>query len=98
MTFGAYRERAQPSSLPEGKANDMARITTVILDADDTLWHNEKYFQIAETRFLAALAPYANGSSVRQELAKCIVRNIDAYGYGAKSFTLSMIETAIRSG
>ena len=35
-------------------------ITTVGLDADDTLWHNETIFRLTQARFVALLADHAD--------------------------------------
>ncbi|MBS0333844.1 MAG: HAD family hydrolase, partial [Proteobacteria bacterium] len=35
-------------------------ITTVGLDADDTLWHNETIFRLTQDRFRALMADYAD--------------------------------------
>lgn len=64
------------------------------LDADDTLWHNMRHFDAAETAFFAMMAPYADASVARDRLEETSSANLRVYGYGAKSFTLSMIETA----
>jgi putative hydrolase of the HAD superfamily len=73
-------------------------IDLVCLDADDTLWHNMRFFAAAEAAFVAMLAPFAEAGIARETLAKVEVRNLPLYGYGAKSFTLSMIETALQLG
>jgi putative hydrolase of the HAD superfamily len=65
------------------------------LDGDDTLWHNERVFSMIEERFEALLAPWAPGDEVAARLLEVERRNLDVLGYGVKSFTLSMIETAI---
>ena len=70
-------------------------IDLICLDADDTLWHNMRFFAAAEDAFVAMLAPFAEAGIARDRLAAVEVRNLPLYGYGAKSFTLSMIETAI---
>lgn len=64
------------------------------LDADDTLWHHLRHFIAAEHAFAALMAPYADEATARARLETISVANIPHYGYGAKSFTLSMIETA----
>jgi len=69
-------------------------IALICLDADDTLWHNMRYFAAAEEAFAAMLAPFAKAGVARERLLEVEVRNLAHYGYGAKSFTLSMIETA----
>ncbi|NJC41447.1 putative hydrolase of the HAD superfamily [Brevundimonas alba] len=69
-------------------------ITTVGLDADDTLWHNETIFRLTQTRFLELLSEH-DTEAVQQRLAEVERRNLRLYGYGVKGFTLSMIETAM---
>lgn len=69
-------------------------ITTVGLDADDTLWHNETVFRLTQARFLQLLADH-DGDLVHARLAEVERRNLRLYGYGVKGFTLSMIETAM---
>ena len=70
-------------------------IDLICLDADDTLWHNMRYFAAAEAAFADMLAPFAEAGIALERLSEVEVRNLRHYGYGAKSFTLSMIETAI---
>jgi len=71
------------------------RITTVGLDADDTLWHNETLFRLTHARFVDLLAPHADPETLEARLAEAETRNLRLYGYGVKGFTLSMIETAL---
>lgn len=70
-------------------------ITTVGLDADDTLWHNETIFRLTHDRFAALLADRADPAEIESRLAATEQRNLRLYGYGVKGFTLSMIETAM---
>ncbi|HEV2081964.1 MAG TPA: HAD family hydrolase [Brevundimonas sp.] len=70
-------------------------LTTIGLDADDTLWHNETIFRLTQARFLDLLAPHGERSDVEARLAQVEGRNLRLYGYGIKGFTLSMIETAM---
>jgi putative hydrolase of the HAD superfamily len=65
------------------------------LDADDTLWHNETLFRLTHERFNELLAPWAAAPTVEEALATVERRNLGLYGYGAKGFTLSMLETAL---
>ena len=65
------------------------------LDADDTLWHNETLFRLTHDRFNTLLAPWADAARVEDALAAVERRNLGTYGYGAKGFTLSMLETAL---
>ena len=70
-------------------------ITTVGLDADDTLWHNETIFRLTHARFVDLLADHGDEATIEAHLAETEQRNLRIYGYGIKGFTLSMIETAM---
>ena len=70
-------------------------ITTVGLDADDTLWHNETLFRLTHARFVALLADHGDEATIGARMAETEKRNLRLYGYGVKGFTLSMIETAM---
>jgi putative hydrolase of the HAD superfamily len=71
------------------------RITTVGLDADDTLWHNETIFRLTQERLRSLMADIADPETLSAKLAEVERRNLRLYGYGVKGFTLSMIETAM---
>jgi putative hydrolase of the HAD superfamily len=71
------------------------RITTVGLDADDTLWHNESIFRMTQARFRDLMADHAEPAFLDSRLAEVERRNLALYGYGVKGFTLSLIETAM---
>jgi putative hydrolase of the HAD superfamily len=71
------------------------RLTLIAFDADDTLWHNERFFQEAQQRFFSLLAAHADAAEVHDALLAVERRNIPAYGFGIKGFTLSMLETAV---
>ncbi len=64
-------------------------------DADDTLWHNEGLFSAAHAKFHDLLAAHHDAATVDRALYAIELRNLPLYGYGAKGFTLSAIETAI---
>ena len=70
-------------------------ITTVGLDADDTLWHNETIFRLTHARFVDLLDDHGDAALIEARLAEVERRNLRLYGYGVKGFTLSMIETAM---
>ena len=70
-------------------------IELICLDADDTLWNHESYFQDAARRYHALLAPFAETAHTAQKLTDAEERNLHIYGYGVKGFTLSMLETAL---
>jgi putative hydrolase of the HAD superfamily len=71
------------------------RLTTLGVDADDTLWHNETVFRLTQDRLAGLLAPYAEPANLAARLAEVEARNLRFYGYGVKAFTLSMVETAL---
>jgi len=73
----------------------MSRLTTIGFDADDTLWQNEQFFRLTETRFQSLLADYAEAEHLAARLIAAERRNLGHYGFGIKGFTLSMIETAV---
>jgi putative hydrolase of the HAD superfamily len=52
------------------------------------------HFDAAERAFLAVLESVAARDAVRVRLREIEARNLALYGYGAKGFTLSMLETA----
>ncbi len=70
-------------------------VSVVGLDADDTLWHSESHFAVTEDRFRALLAPWLPADAVADRLLERERANLRIFGYGAKGFTLSMIETAL---
>jgi putative hydrolase of the HAD superfamily len=69
-------------------------IEILAFDADDTLWNNETFFREAEKEFFVIMKNYLDADSLRDRLYDIEVGNISIYGYGIKSFILSMIETA----
>jgi putative hydrolase of the HAD superfamily len=68
---------------------------TIGFDADDTLWHNERFFQLTQERFAGLLADYTDPGLLSERLLAAERRNLGRYGFGIKGFVLSMIETAI---
>lgn len=71
-------------------------IRLIGLDADDTLWHSEDGFHTVTGRFCELLQPYAQDpSNLATTLDMVERRNMALFGYGVKSFTLSMVEAAI---
>ncbi len=72
-----------------------ATLTTVGFDADDTLWHNERFFALTQQHFAELLSDYAEKDHLMERLLAAERKNIGRYGYGVKGFVLSMIETAI---
>ena len=74
----------------------MKNIKVIAFDADDTLWVNEPHFQAAEKAFCEMLEDFLPHHTVSRELLAVEIKNLPDYGYGVKSFMLSMIETAIK--
>ena len=72
------------------------KIKVIGFDADDTLWVNEPYFRDAEYKLADLLKPFAPDTDIVDELFKTEMKNLPLYGYGAKAFTLSLIETAVK--
>ncbi|MEM7521793.1 MAG: HAD family hydrolase [Pseudomonadota bacterium] len=70
-------------------------ITTIGFDADDTLWHNERFFAMTQSHFADLLRPHTDARDLVQRLHDAERLNLPHYGFGIKGFTLSMIETAI---
>lgn len=67
----------------------------IAFDADDTLWHNEPYFDEAQERFCALFQDFASSQEILGLILNHQVKNLPLYGFGIKAFTLSMIETAL---
>jgi putative hydrolase of the HAD superfamily len=69
----------------------------LLIDADDTLWENNIYFErvIQEARALLDCAG-ADSLSFRAELDETERRRIPWNGYGTVNFTSSLVETFIR--
>ncbi|MBR2691431.1 MAG: HAD family hydrolase [Aquamicrobium sp.] len=73
----------------------MTSLTTIGFDADDTLWQNEQFFRLTERHFAELLSDHVDTEHLLERLLEAERRNLGAYGFGIKGFTLSMIETAI---
>jgi putative hydrolase of the HAD superfamily len=70
-------------------------IRVVGFDGDDTLWHSETHFDVTQTAFRDLLRRHVPDADIDRRLAEMEMKNLSVYGYGVKSFTLSMLETAI---
>ncbi len=73
----------------------MAGLQVIGLDADDTLWHHERHYQATQSLFSDLLKDHVDPHHVEERLLAAERRNLAAYGFGIKGFTLSMLETAI---
>ncbi|RSK51139.1 HAD family hydrolase [Hymenobacter rigui] len=68
----------------------------IAFDADDTLWPNQPQFDLAEARLYELLSHYGTADDLSARFFEVQRENMPLFGYGAKSFMLSMIETVIR--
>ena len=71
-------------------------IKVIAFDADDTLWNNEPFFQEVEKQYVRLLEPYGTPKEISAALFQTEMNNLKILGYGAKAFTISMVETALR--
>lgn len=74
----------------------LKKIKVIGFDADDTLWVNEPFYQDVEKIFCQILKPYRMEKETSDELFSTEMQNLEIYGYGAKAFILSMVETSLR--
>ena len=74
---------------------DYSTIKVIGFDADDTLWLNESYFRESGVIFSRLLSRYDTENSLNQELFRTEIENLKYYGYGVKSYVLSMLECAL---
>jgi putative hydrolase of the HAD superfamily len=70
-------------------------LTAISFDADDTLWHNERFFALTQDHFAALLADHSDKIHLMTRLLAAERRDLPHHGFGIKGFTLSMIVTAI---
>lgn len=71
-------------------------IKVIAFDADDTLWSNEPFFQDIEKQYTDLLKSYGTPEDISAALFQTEMNNLKCLGYGAKAFTISMVETALR--
>ncbi|GAB3546572.1 HAD family hydrolase [Spirosoma fluminis] len=67
----------------------------IAFDADDTLWVNEPNYVNVQQRLCNMLSHHVDQDTLTQRFYNTQIQNLQLFGYGAKGFTLSMIETAI---
>ena len=67
---------------------------TLMIDADDTLWENNIYFERAIAEFISFLNHHQyTPAEVRQKLNQVEHANIQKLGYGLHSFTAALVAT-----
>ena len=66
----------------------MPELTTIGFDADDTLSHHERFYQLTQQRFAELLREHADPHHLAEHLLAAERRNVGHYGFGVKGFTL----------
>jgi putative hydrolase of the HAD superfamily len=83
----ALKSSAIPRSLPE-----ISGPQVLMIDADDTLWENNIYFERAIDRFVALVAhPELSHSEVRDAFDRLEALRVKTHGYGTGAFHQSLI-------
>lgn len=70
-------------------------IELIGFDADDTLWQTEIHYLQAQQALGLILSHWDQAENIDEILYQIHINNIPYYGYGIKSYILSMIETAL---
>ena len=66
-----------------------------MIDADDTLWENNIYFERAIANFISFLNHrHFTAAQVRQKLNEVEHENIVKLGYGLHSFAAALVDTS----
>jgi putative hydrolase of the HAD superfamily len=73
----------------------MSRFDIIAFDADDTLWHTERLYVDAQSKFVQLLSLYHRPEWIQERLDETEGRNLAHFGFVIKAFALSMIETAV---
>jgi len=81
------------SDTPTVHAHERLKGQTLLIDADDTLWENNIYFERAIASFISYLDHRIHTpDEVREHLNLCERATIAAHGYGVESFRRSLIQ------
>ena len=73
------------------------RRNTLLIDADDTLWENNVFFENLIEDFITLVEPYGfTRAYIRHILNETERKNIRQYGYGVRSFGRSLEETYMK--
>jgi putative hydrolase of the HAD superfamily len=78
------------------RLGEIMPISLICLDADDTLWHNQLWFDRTFGAFAQLLSGVTDlaAEEIGRRVDEAEHRNLHLYGYGAKGFILSMLEAA----
>jgi len=80
----------------KSKIKNKPDIKYIAFDADDTLWDNEPFYRALEHIFNEIFLDKMSPEESSAELFKTEIANLPLFGYGAKAYTLSILETALR--
>ena len=72
------------------------KLKAIAFDADDTLWDNQSAFVAVEKRYTEILAPWGSEEEISDALFAIETANMPNLGYGAKAFSISMVENAVK--
>ncbi len=73
------------------------RRNTLLIDADDTLWENNVFFENLIEDFITMVEPCGYSRAyIRHILNETERKNIRQYGYGVRSFGRSLEETYLK--
>lgn len=75
---------------------DLKEVKLVAVDADDTLWDNQTYYDRAEEVFVEMLREYGKDEELSERLFEVESGNMAMLGYGAKAVCISMVEAALK--
>lgn len=70
-------------------------VKTIAFDADDTLWNNETLFREAERKWAEVMKDYGSLEELSAILYKREAENMEALGFGAKPYLISVLETSV---
>jgi putative hydrolase of the HAD superfamily len=94
---GAPKQGTQPSQLSCWQMAEKVSLNgaqTLLIDADDTLWENNIYFERAIARFISFLNHHEySPAEVRETLNQVERESIVTHGYGLHSFAHSLVDT-----
>src|ERR1044072_380331 len=77
------------------RTREIMTLAVIGVDGDDTIWLHGRFFMEARKAVLEIVSRYVDSSTWATALAQAESSNLALYGYGVKSFSLSLIEAAI---
>ena len=99
MPWGCYTDASRFRTIErasESRFKTMRR-HTLLIDADDTLWENNVFFEKLIEDFISLVEPYGyTRAYIRHILNETERKNIRQYGYGVRSFGRSLEETYLK--